>query len=195
MGTHPMLISIEQSTRIERAGDTRKRLAGKKKGVRFSVQTFSDGNAACRIWWGRSTSGEPSGRKGWECDVVRSSSIEPREAQNSQRGRLTNLSSVYLLCWMYQRADPFLGILLLTSEMHHLPSTPTVHHLYLLHSPQDILIYRSQPPALTERWSSVQRIVAKSAQDREETKGCSDELTNHLRGNRMRTTFTFFVPG
>jgi len=53
-----------------------------RKGVRFSVQTFSDGKEACRIWWGASHWGrEPSGRKVCVGEVVRNSSIEPREAQ------------------------------------------------------------------------------------------------------------------
>ena len=53
-----------------------------RKGVRFSVQTFSDGNDACRIWCGASHCGsDPSGRKDCVGEVVRNSSIEPREAQ------------------------------------------------------------------------------------------------------------------
>lgn len=54
-----------------------------KNGVRFSVQTFSEGSVPCRNLCGEPHSGnEPSGRNVITGDVVRCSSSEPRDAQN-----------------------------------------------------------------------------------------------------------------
>lgn len=55
-----------------------------RNGVKFSVQTFSDANDACRNWCGSVQFGsKPSGSKVKTGEVVRKLSSEPRDAQNN----------------------------------------------------------------------------------------------------------------
>ena len=55
-----------------------------RNGVKFSVQTCSEGRDAWRSWWGTPQSGRlPSGWNESTGDVVRCSSSAPRDAQNN----------------------------------------------------------------------------------------------------------------
>jgi hypothetical protein len=54
-----------------------------RNGVRFSVQTCSDGRVPCRNWYSDDRGRSPSGRNVSEGDDVRCSSIDPSDAQNN----------------------------------------------------------------------------------------------------------------